>query len=377
MNRREAAYFAFACWSKCRVWVLRKNVPGLKVLLENQIKSIDVTRNFRLRLCRVFFPAGQYRQDDAAQPTYWVPILNRHHLHKRIKIGLMRFYGLDSTGWITSATDLAWAQYDEGVRNRIGENDVRSKMNEAIINQLRAERNSARRKSETAGVRLDAARSQLDDANRNLTSLRASSDEILNESVTAVDERDRLLLENADLKNQLLIMRGQGGQIGKVAGSEKYRLSIDDAPNEFDTLRWCAERLFPHVAIAPEAWDNMNRKKNNARFVGEVWRMLWNINDALYQLLFVTPVGNVENVFHEKTGYLYSHKDSSDLPKEMDRERDLVFEGREWRIQHHVKKGSRDAVLLRVYFDIDYNNHRFVVGSIGDHLTNIGTSKNS
>ncbi|MBQ3289818.1 MAG: hypothetical protein IJH50_10445 [Kiritimatiellae bacterium] len=57
------------------------------------------------------------------------------------------------------------------------------------------------------------------------------------------------------------------------------------------------------------------------------------------------------------------------------KKRDVLFEGKLWRIERHIKSGNRDATLLRVYFDIDRDGNRLVVGSLGDHLPTIGTTK--
>jgi len=108
-----------------------------------------------------------------------------------------------------------------------------------------------------------------------------------------------------------------------------------------------------------------------------MWRMLWSIENVLCHLLMDVTCRHPGQKFQDKTGYIYSPKDSTDLPPEMDRRRDVVFEGKTWRIVHHIKSGSRDATLLRIYFDVDRGGKRLIIGWLGDHLPTLGTSKNS
>ena len=57
--------------------------------------------------------------------------------------------------------------------------------------------------------------------------------------------------------------------------------------------------------------------------------------------------------------------------------RDIFYDGEEWRIEPHMKYGNKDATLLRIHFAIDRENERLIIGSIGEHLPTLGTSKHS
>lgn len=367
-NRKEASVIAENCWTKCRVWVLRKNVPGLARLLERSIEGINVRKNFRWGYCRIFFPAGRYRQDDFAQPRYWVPLFNKPQFRKRVKIGLMRFFRLDGAAWIDSERDLRLAQFELDVSSKLKDSTEDKKEKEATIKRLFAERNNAQ-------IACRKAQAKLSEAQNKIVSYKTLSEDMLEEYTTAIDEHDCLVNENAQLRAEVLALRG-GQTIKTSESSSEVSVGEDDAPEVFDTLVWASEHLFPHLAFVPNAWDGMGRKSRKARFVSEMWRMLWNLEHVLYPLLTDVACGDPAQKFMDKTGYEYASKDSSDLPPEMDRKRNIVYDGKPWRIKHHIKCGSRDATLLRIYFDIDREGKRLIIGSIGDHLPTLGTAKN-
>ena len=369
-NRREAAVIAEACWAKCRVWILREGVPGLARLLETAIPGIDVARNFSKGWCRVFFPAGRYRQDDMAQPCYHVPWFNRPHFRKRVKIGLMRFFEFSNAGWIDSEHELRTVSRELFMQEVLDETGAKEKEQGDRIRALLGERDEARAKNFELKDKLDNAQEAIVEFNRN-------SADLLNESAEATAERDRLLIENAMLKAQIARLRGGASELsGGAEGGCRLVLTRDDAPKDFATLQWAAERVFPHLAIVPGAWKWMDRKSGQVRFVTEMWSMLWSLEHVLFPMLMDKTVGHPAQKFLENTGYQYSPKDSSDLPAKFDKLRDVVYDNRHWRIEHHIKNGSRDATLLRVYFDVDSEGEgRLIVGVIGEHLPTVGTAR--
>ncbi len=416
-NRREASFVAESCWAKCRVWILKKGVSGLEELLQQAIEGIDVRKNFRRGYCRILFPAGKYCQEDFAQPYYRVPYFLWHHFRKRIRIGLLRFYRLDGRGWLENERELQLAKYqlqmstqllesseNEKTQKKIFEQliverkDLRDRLNfaendllrvrndlaetqkalgkssnylsamNAINKQLQAERDYAR-------SLLDSKKAKLNSAKENIVSLQQSNDEMLDERIMAESQ-----LEERDGRILLLQQRLQELQGNNVPQVKNEKVGIignfvqDDAPDSFEALTWVAPRIFRYLAFSAKCWDRMERKKDKAKHVHEVWRMLWSLDALLAPMLFdLQRYGDVAQRFFEKTHYLYAPKDSSDLPKKMDRERDFEFEGKPWRMEPHIKNGNRDATLIRIYFAIDYSfpGGRLIIGSIGDHLTTL------
>lgn len=356
---REARGLSERCWSKCRVWVLKKNVPGLADLLEHTIEGINVKRNFRFGLCRVFFPRGHYRQDDAAQPAYWVPVVNRHHFRKRTTIGLLRFFRLDDRGWITSERDLTLFEYELKVDDKLKENtDMREK-----VKVLLAERQDLQ--------------NSLDDTKRQLADANLAGEEIVEESLSAITIRDDLQQENARLQAEIAVLRGRAGQPTFETANMTSLCDDKDPPPDYDILVWASQRMMPHLSFVPAAWSGMDRKKKNSRFVLELWSMLCSLEKNLLPMLLNPTMKDVPQRYKGKTGYEFIPKDSSDLPPDMEAKRHVEFEGRQWYIGAHIKSGNRDATLLRVYFAFDRENDRLIIGHVGDHLPSIGTLKNS
>ena len=356
---REAKFLSERCWSKCRVWVLKKGVSGLADLLEHAIEGIDVQKNFRFGLCRIFFPPVLYRQDDAAQPAYWVPFVNKHHFRKRTTIGLLRFYRFDDRGWISSERDLFLFEYGLEVDDKLKENSDLKEKFKVILADRQNLKNS-----------LDSTKKQLADSV-------LASEEILEESLSAITDRDNLQKENAKLLTEVAALRGRSRQTTSKDESTPSICNGNDPPPDFDTLVWVSKRLMPHLAFVPSAWSGMDRKKKNSRFVSELWDMLCSLENDLLPMLLNPTMKDVPQRFKGKTGYDYTPKDTSDLPPEMAAKRNVVFDNQSWYIGAHIKSGSRDATLLRVYFAFDRGKDRLIIGYVGDHLPSIGTLKNS
>ena len=386
-NWREAKRISESCWAKCRVWILER-MPGLDELLVKNFEGIDVAHNFRWRLCRILFPRGEYRQDDLAQPRYWVPVVNRHHFRKRIMIGLTRFYHFNTRGWITSSQVLDLSLYEVSEMRRKTQSDTRAakrqKRDAAIMRQILAERDLAQTSYYKTQRELVCAKASIENQaedlakinalhERQINEMKSAQDDILEESAAAIGQRDQLVDENVRLQQELLLARS-GKAAVRSADSGVLGLSREDAPENFEVVRWLATRVFPRLLIVPGAWD-MDRKKNNVNLVRILWQMLWSLDRVLAPMLLDPAVGNPVQKFKEKTGFTYAPHDTDFLTKEMKRERVVSFEGRQWHITHHVKYGNEDAKLIRIYFDVDHEQKRLIVGSIGEHLTTLGTSR--
>jgi hypothetical protein len=55
--------------------------------------------------------------------------------------------------------------------------------------------------------------------------------------------------------------------------------------------------------------------------------------------------------------------------------RRFAHDGKEWDMTPHVKWGNSAPKCLRVYFAVDRDQKRLIVGHCGDHLDTYGTRR--
>jgi hypothetical protein len=50
--------------------------------------------------------------------------------------------------------------------------------------------------------------------------------------------------------------------------------------------------------------------------------------------------------------------------------RRIVHEGKEYNIEPHIKYGSREPKIMRIYYDFEPATRRVLIGYIGPHMKN-------
>ena len=379
----EANWIADKCWAKCRVWVLQKGAPRLEEILRAAIKGINVESEFMAHNCRILFPNGLYLQTIEAQPEFRINLLWNHHFRKRATIGLQRFYHFNPLGWISSERELVDMIRYEKIKERLASSDVNQKVQAQLVNDAKNERDVLTRQylqimrmNKDQMEKLAVKDNMILIERKQKEELQRDSEDLLKESAEAIEQRDELLNQNIQLQQEIAVLRN-GFRSGCVVedSKESSGFTKDDPPETFDQLQWVSKRCFAHLIFADDAWEMMFRKKNASRHVKEVWYMLWALEYTLHRLLFDSANVDIVRKFKDATGYDYSPKDSSDLPKSMDQARNFSFAGKRLRMSHHIKNGNRDATLLRIYFAVDNAENKLIIGSIGDHLPTLATSR--
>jgi hypothetical protein len=110
--------------------------------------------------------------------------------------------------------------------------------------------------------------------------------------------------------------------------------------------------------------------------VQEVWQCLWAMATILRELFFNQSVPlDVEDAFRNRTGFRLALSESSETKKDKSlmRLRKDTFEGKEIDITPHVKVGA----TFRIYFAVDRDAQRLIVGHCGEHLDTAGTRRMS
>lgn len=86
-------------YSKACVYHIEDLTADLRETFRQAVPGIDLDRDFRDGVCRVFFPLGQYVPDDWANPTYRLKLFHINDVVQRVKKGCFASFHIGKLGW--------------------------------------------------------------------------------------------------------------------------------------------------------------------------------------------------------------------------------------------------------------------------------------
>lgn len=143
-------------------------------------------------------------------------------------------------------------------------------------------------------------------------------------------------------------------------------------PNTFEALKSFAP-FYKHLAFAESAWEPAIAYRQFRDF--EIaWQMLHDLDQKLWGIVFETR-GDIEREFNSSSNFRYARGEGQQTANNarLSQLRKFSFEGKEYEMWTHLKYGNRPGKQLRIYFAIDNEKRRFIVGYIGDHMDNATT----
>ena len=223
-----------------------------------------------------------------------------------------------------------------------------------------------------------------------------------NEKLRNMGEKmDKIQVQNNELKNQvaekdkiLATKEHEKTEIDKKfeeASSElaNRHLKIDAISNLQELPKNLSEAVKLIEAIFPEKLSFSDEAKKSAKTASTIpidiaWPCLFHMATTLHDLFFVESkkrieiekkVIDVEKQFKDRTGLILAMTEGKRTNRDPNflKLRTITYEGKEISIVPHVKSGTKSPKLLRVYFFIDNENRKLVVGHCGDHLDNYST----
>ncbi len=145
-----------------------------------------------------------------------------------------------------------------------------------------------------------------------------------------------------------------------------------DYPDSFEALSKFGP-FFKHLAFAEDAWKPAFAYKQFQDF-HIAWSMLHDLDQKLWDIVF-TRGGDIEREFNNLTTYQYASGEGKQTTSNsrLAQLRKFIFEDKEYEMWAHLKYGNRPGKQLRIYFAIDHEKRRIVVGYIGEHMDNATT----
>ena len=145
-----------------------------------------------------------------------------------------------------------------------------------------------------------------------------------------------------------------------------------DYPDSFEALsKFCP--FFKHLAFAEDAWKPAFAYKQFQDF-HIAWGMLHDLDQKLWDIVFARG-GDIEREFNNLTTYQYASGEGKQTTSNsrLAQLRRFTFEDKEYEMWAHLKYGNKPGKQLRIYFAIDHEKRRIIVGYIGEHMDNATT----
>jgi hypothetical protein len=220
----------------------------------------------------------------------------------------------------------------------------------------------------------NGAMQQYEAENRKNGELAAQIEDLQMRCLELEEEKEDLAKEkNAEIFN----LRATHEAKGRQSAEEGIRLPVE-FPDSMEGLKaWALTAgVFPHLGFNDGAWEPALTYEQFEDF-GNLWRILWHLDNTLFRMKYVDKVANLEKAFEDKTGLRYSRSEGSKTRKDakLAALRRFEFEGKVYEMWTHVGLGTKEPHLIRVYFDFDDDTRRIIIGFIGSHMDN-ATTKN-
>jgi len=236
---------------------------------------------------------------------------------------------------------------------------------------------------------------------------RTDSEQASEELQLFMDECESIEAANQELSTQLDQVRAENNQLKSDLGAKNYQIAeaeqlrsqfqdfkqleqavnaLNRLPESLPDVLSLAGEIFPQrLVFAQMAFKSAGDYVGKYNFWAKpeglsiAWEMLFDLARKGYDLLVSPSSGDLEQAFGDQSRFdlaMTEGKQTKGDKKLMD-QRVLVYDGSEYRMTPHLKFGNKPPKLLRIYFAIDRENERLIVGHFGEHLDNASTRKRS
>ena len=135
------------------------------------------------------------------------------------------------------------------------------------------------------------------------------------------------------------------------------------------------ESFYGNLLFAVSAWSSAEEYSRRFEEVKIAWEMLYDLDQVLWPLIFSDGSINVTKEFNSQSRFEYAAGEGrmTTRDNELAAMRKFECQGKTYEMWKHLKYSNRTGKQLRIYFDIDHEKRKLIVGHIGDHLDNATT----
>ncbi len=309
------------------------------------------------RQCRILLPFGKF--GSSLGTHIWYSLDNPEkatEVRERAVRSQLGYYTIVEPGSVSSLADirslirnetfLKLKKDLEGKASELAANDKWKEFSDSVMQQYEAE---AKKNEELS--------SQLETKELQILELQSEKEDI---------EKAK----NAELFNLKASYESKG----------RKNLALDfkppvEFPDSMEGLRkWAESGTFPHLRFSMSAWKPALQYENFSD-LGNLWKILWHLDNTLFKMKFIDNVSNLEKAFEDKTGIRYSRSEGKNTTNDarLAALRRFNFEGKEYEMWTHIGLGTREPHMIRVYFAFDDDSRRIIIGHVGPHMDNATT----
>jgi hypothetical protein len=238
----------------------------------------------------------------------------------------------------------------------------------------------AARSSQFAALREEVASASAERAahTKELESLLDEVSRLERENARLATERDDAHLRAMELEetnrqlqdNIAIIGRHMPAAVTSIVSSVEAA-PIPDPDSVIEALDLAAERLGDALVV----WDSARASASRSDYdrPGEVYDALLALHEVA-RTYFATrdagrPMGPWDQAFAQR-GFRYAHTESQTTMTQYGKEREFTHQGRRLRMVKHLTLGGGDKRnCLQIYFEVDEEARRFLIGHCGRHLS--------
>ncbi len=223
---------------------------------------------------------------------------------------------------------------------------------------------------EEASLTIEERDRQISEQDEYITLLEETTDDQASEIASlkkGADNADTLRWRNQLLEEELDKQKSMSLHGVMLSNLEAFPTTVAESLD-------CAAKTFSDTIVVLE-----EARKSAKEFPGdanEAWSLLKGLATVLHAACFSKNINDLEGYFKKETGYELSLRETKLTNRNPDftRARERKYDNRTIDITPHVK-GKHSKQPLRIYFAIDSQSERIVIGHCGTHLDTAGTKR--
>lgn len=244
-----------------------------------------------------------------------------------------------------------------------------------VRHDLDKELESLRKKGEASPELIKALEKQNESQLFEIEALKRDNDEFCRMYEQIDTEKDSVQQKLNEEKNKRVALEANLSELKLGAVTNKL---IDEIPDTLAKLVDYTEGAFENVVFTKEAKESAAADGRDLD-LNKCLRVFKALGESLPAIMFGSKGGDKKQQFKDQTGFdlVMTESRGTKKDKALVRDRVITFEGDQYTMLKHVKFGNHKSSLFRVYFDLDPNKKRIIVGHVGNHLDVMSSRKRS
>lgn len=114
---------------------------------------------------------------------------------------------------------------------------------------------------------------------------------------------------------------------------------------------------------------------DSVKVLFDLWSATYELATKLFDIIFDDEIGDFVKTYESQSCYGLAMSEGKQTQNDSNlmRLRKDIFDGKEIDITPHIKFGTKPPKMFRIYFSIDRENKRLIIGTFGPHLDNFST----